>query len=97
VHIAGWPEPVGAEGDPALLPAIGEALVGIRRAKTDAKVSQKSPVASARITGPEHLVALLALAAGDVRSAGRIDTLSFEGGTATIGVSDVVLRPTETA
>jgi hypothetical protein len=60
-------------------------------------VSQKAPVASARITGPEHLVALLALAAGDVRSAGRIDTLSFEGGDSTIDVTDVVLKPTETA
>jgi hypothetical protein len=42
-------------------------------------------------------VALLALAAGDVRSAGRIDTLSFEGGATTIDVTDVVLKPTETA
>jgi valyl-tRNA synthetase len=97
VHAASWPEPTGAEGDPAVLAAVGEALIGIRRAKTDAKVSQKAPVASARITGPEHLVALLALAAGDVRSAGRIETLSFEGGDAAIGVTDVVLKPTETA
>jgi valyl-tRNA synthetase len=97
VHAARWPEPLGVDGDPALLAAIGEALIGIRRAKTDAKVSQKAPVASARITGPEHLVALLALAAGDVRSAGRIDTLSFEGGATTIDVTDVVLKPTETA
>jgi valyl-tRNA synthetase len=97
VHAASWPEPTGVDGDPALLTAIGEALIGIRRAKTDAKVSQKAPVASARISGPEHLVALLALAAGDVRSAGRIDTLSFEGGASTIDVTDVVLKPTETA
>jgi valyl-tRNA synthetase len=97
VHRAGWPEPTGAVGEAGLLAAIGEALIGIRRAKTDAKVSQKAPVASARITGPEHLVALLALAAGDVRSAGRIDTLSFEGGDSTIDVTDVVLKPTETA
>ena len=44
VHTAAWPEPLGIDGDPAVLSAVGEALIGIRRAKTEAKASQKTPV-----------------------------------------------------
>ncbi len=44
VHTASWPEPSGLDGDPAVLRAASAALIGIRRAKTEAKASQKTPV-----------------------------------------------------
>ena len=56
-----------------LLPAVSAALVGIRRAKTDAKASQKTEVRSATIAGP----AILAQAADDLRAVGRIADLAF--------------------
>ncbi|MGN6743048.1 MAG: valine--tRNA ligase, partial [Amnibacterium sp.] len=95
IHASRWPEPTGLGGDPELLAAAGEALIGIRRAKTDAKVSQRTPVASARITGPEQTVARIGLVAGDVGAAGRIGSLSLDPGGETVEVADVVFQPTE--
>jgi valyl-tRNA synthetase len=96
VHLASWPEPLRVDGDPAVLEAASEALIGIRRAKTDAKVSQRTPVASARITGPEDAVSRLALVAGDVGAAGRISALSFGDGSGSVAVTDVVFASPDT-
>ncbi|MCU1514593.1 MAG: valS, partial [Microbacteriaceae bacterium] len=73
VHTAAWPLVSGGAAPSGLLPAVSEALVGIRRAKTDAKASQKTDVLAATISGP----ALLELAADDLKGVGRIETLSF--------------------
>ena len=48
--------------DPAVLVAASEALTGIRRAKTEAKASQKTPVAHATIAAPGEQAELLRLA-----------------------------------
>ena len=73
VHTAPWP--VSGGRDPrGLLPAVSAALIGIRRAKTDAKASQKTDVATAVLAGP----ALLAEAADDLRAVGRIAELKLE-------------------
>jgi valyl-tRNA synthetase len=95
LHASEWPSPTALGGDPALLAAAGEALIGIRRAKTDAKVSQRTPVASARITGPEQTLHRIGLVAGDVGAAGRIGSLSLDPGGETVEVADVVFQPTE--
>ena len=56
VHTAAWPT-VDELGNPdaprGLLPAVSAALIGIRRAKTDAKASQKTDVLSAVLAGPD--------------------------------------------
>jgi valyl-tRNA synthetase len=72
IHAAAWPE-LEADAPRGLLPAVSAALIGIRRAKTDAKASQKTPVRSATIAGP----AILAEASDDLRAVGRIAELSF--------------------
>ncbi|HPU04877.1 MAG TPA: class I tRNA ligase family protein, partial [Rhodoglobus sp.] len=89
VHTASWPtiQDTGVRGAPAgLLPAVSEALIGIRRAKTDAKASQKADVVSALITGP----AILRDGLADLRAVGRIGVLGFEESD-TIEVRDIVL------
>ncbi len=73
VHQAEWPVPRSAGEPGGLLPLVSEALIGIRRAKTDAKASQKTEVLSATIAGP----ALLAEAAEDLKAVGRIAQLDF--------------------
>ncbi len=76
VHTAAWPtvEELGNPDAPrGLLPAVSAALIGIRRAKTDAKASQKTDVLSAVITGPD----ILAEAADDLRAVGRIAQLEI--------------------
>lgn len=81
VHRAPWPtvDDLAArrEAGVELLELASLALTGIRRAKTDAKVSQKAPVASAVIAAPAAAIALLESVASDLRAVGRIASLTF--------------------
>ncbi|MEO5921173.1 MAG: valine--tRNA ligase [Pseudolysinimonas sp.] len=85
IHRAPWPvlETVEPSG---LLAAVSEALIGIRRAKTDAKASQKTEVVSATLSGP----AILAEAADDLKAVGRIAELTVVEADE-IAVTDIVL------
>ncbi|MRX44915.1 valine--tRNA ligase [Agromyces kandeliae] len=95
VHVADWPavDELAARGEAGveLLELASLALTGIRRAKTDAKASQKTPVASAVIAAPAAATALLASAEGDLRAVGRIADLGFEEAEV-LQVRDVVLE-----
>ncbi|MCW2749945.1 MAG: valS, partial [Aeromicrobium sp.] len=73
VHTAEWPSATGSGGSTGLLPLVSEALIGIRRAKTDAKASQKTEMVSATLHGP----ALLQHALEDLKAVGRIADLTF--------------------
>ena len=89
VHTATWPtaSDTSVEGEPTgLLALVSEALIGIRRAKTDAKASQKTEVVSATIAGP----ALLELGLDDLKAVGRIGTVEFVEAEE-IEVRDIVL------
>ncbi|RZS66245.1 valyl-tRNA synthetase [Agromyces ramosus] len=81
VHASPWPETdeLAARGEAGveLLELASLALTGIRRAKTDAKASQKTPVTSAVIAAPAAAIALLEAVASDLRAVGRIASLSF--------------------
>jgi valyl-tRNA synthetase len=94
IHTAPWPEPLGIEGDPGVLRAVGEALIGIRRAKTEAKASQKTPVASLTIAGTPDALAAVRSAEGDLRAVGRIDRIDYADSDA-LSVRSVVLTAQE--
>ncbi|RZI94078.1 MAG: valine--tRNA ligase [Microbacterium sp.] len=94
IHTASWPESLGIEGDPAVLRAVGEALIGIRRAKTEAKASQKTPVDTLTIAGPDGVLDAVRSAEGDLRAVGRIERIDYAAGD-TLTVRDVVLVPQE--
>ncbi|RIJ57413.1 valine--tRNA ligase, partial [Clavibacter phaseoli] len=70
----------GGAADPRLLALAGRALVGIRRAKTDAKASQKTPVAEAVVSASPEDIRSLELVARDLRAVGRITDLTFTEG-----------------
>jgi valyl-tRNA synthetase len=70
----------GDEPDPAVLAVAAAVLGEVRKAKSEAKRSMRSEVTAALVTDTPDRLALLALAADDVRSAGRIDALSTESG-----------------
>jgi valyl-tRNA synthetase len=85
VHSAPWPsaeEVRSAAGDatPLVLKATSGVLVGIRRAKTAAKASQKAPVTRASITAPEEELWAIEQAGPDIRAVGRIESLEFAPG-----------------
>lgn len=85
VHLAKWPttDELPAEGNPDLLSAVSAALIGIRGAKSNAKVSQKTPVTLAKIGGPKDELELLKLAEDDLLNVGHItgDVEYIEEGT----------------
>ncbi|MDH6278789.1 valyl-tRNA synthetase [Aurantimicrobium minutum] len=93
IHRASWPAP-GEEkiGNPDILKAASEALIGIRRAKTDAKASQKTEVLTATIAAPEALISLLEAAQGDLMATGRIAELNFTE-AAELSVTKIELAP----
>ncbi len=89
VHTTAWPTTAdtGVTAAPSgLLGAVSAALIGIRRAKTDAKASQKSDVVSATIAGP----AILELGLADLAAVGRIASVEFVE-SESIEVRDIVL------
>jgi valyl-tRNA synthetase len=77
IHTSPWPTPVGFTGDPTVLAVASEALIGIRRAKTEAKASQKTPVKNARITAPAESLEALQAAAADLSAVGKIANLEI--------------------
>jgi valyl-tRNA synthetase len=81
VHRSTWPttgELAVDDAETALLPAVGDALSQVRKAKSEAQVSMRTDVEVATVRGPEPLVTLVQQAADDLRSAGRIQELTFE-------------------
>jgi valyl-tRNA synthetase len=93
IHRAPWPEAddlgAAASASPALLDAVAAALIGIRGAKSQAKVSMKAPLARVEVTGPEDQVALVEQAADDLRASGKISgelLFSAVAGAQEIGV-----------
>lgn len=94
VHAASWPEPLGIEGDPAVLAAASEALIGIRRAKTEAKASQKTPVSRAVVGAPAGKLEALRQAAEDLKAVGRIADLELTEADELV-VQTIELAPVE--
>ncbi|MEU1970555.1 valine--tRNA ligase [Microbacterium sp. NPDC019599] len=94
IHTSAWPEPLGIDGDPSVLVAVSEALVGIRRAKTEAKASQKTPVNRVTISARTASVEALRLAEGDLKAVGRIAEIEYADAETTT-VSDIELAPVE--
>ncbi|GAB3602000.1 valine--tRNA ligase [Microbacterium aureliae] len=95
VHAAAWPQPSGIDGDPGVLEAMSRALIGIRRAKTEAKASQKTPVASLTLRADDRTVSAIRLAEGDLRAVGRIDRLELLGGSDELAIDSIELTPQE--
>lgn len=95
VHVAEWPQPRGIDGDPAILTAASAALIGIRRAKTEAKASQKTPVTILTLRADAATVGRLRQAEGDLKAVGRIAELELLDGEGDLVVERVELAPQE--
>jgi valyl-tRNA synthetase len=82
VHTARWPSAselrlVGGDGDPAVLAAASSVIGAIRKAKSDAKVSMRTEVASVIVRGSEEALEPLRQAVTDVAAAGRANQLDL--------------------
>jgi valyl-tRNA synthetase len=92
VHRASWPtvdELAGVIGEPALVGDVATVLSGIRKAKSDAKVSMRADVTAAVVTGDADALGRVEQAAGDLAAAGRIAHLTFlpDGGPLRVEVT----------
>ena len=101
IHRAPWPtadELVdGLDGANApLLGLASSALVGVRKAKSDAKVSMKAAVESAILEAPAAVLTSLRLLETDLKAVGRIETLGYAEGEE-VAMVDVILKAIEEA
>ena len=75
MHQAAWPSPEELpEGSAELLAAASEALIAIRKSKTDQKLSMKAEIETMLLQGP----AVLSEAQRDLAAVGRIANLTLE-------------------
>ena len=93
IHRAAWPtvdEFGPAIGDPGTVDAVAIVLSGVRKAKSEAKVSMKADVSSAVVAGPTEALDRIRTAEGDLAAAGRIAQLRYDEATGPLSV-DVTL------
>jgi valyl-tRNA synthetase len=94
---ASFPDPA------AFLASAGDALKALRKVKSEAKVSQRTEIASVDLLVPESQLPAVLAAETDLCSAGRVRTLTVvpvpdggaEGETATVTVRNAEIVPTE--
>ncbi len=77
VHRAPWPtsetlRAAAGTADPGVVGAAGSALAALRKVKSTAKVSMRTPIEKAVLAVPPGLRAGVEAALGDVRAAGRV-------------------------
>src|SRR5204863_7709051 len=75
IHRTAWPrvsELGDVDGDATALDAVAAALIGLRGAKSQAKVSMRHELSAVEFSGPESALAAVRLAEADLVRAGRI-------------------------
>jgi valyl-tRNA synthetase len=83
VHLQPWPAQGevggGGSGDPKVLDAAFDVLAAVRKAKTEAQVSMRTPAAQVDVHASPAVIELLGAAAGDLKEAGVIEELVLHG------------------
>jgi valyl-tRNA synthetase len=93
VHRQSWPavgEVAVDQGEVRLLTVVGDALSQVRKAKSEAKVSMRTDVATVVVRGTPDDVALISMAADDLRSAGKVGELTVDSSTEVTGLEVAV-------
>jgi valyl-tRNA synthetase len=93
VHSESWPaaDTLDVSGDAAMLDPVSEVLAIVRRAKTEAKLSQRASVDELLVSGPPEAVAAVEACRNDLAEAGGIKELKVSEGAAL--VAEVRLTP----
>jgi valyl-tRNA synthetase len=99
VHRASWPAPdvLDAFTDsqtPNLLSLASQALIGIRKAKSDEKLSMKAEISSLTIEANESDIEALKLIESDLKSVGKIDQISYKVSDS-LSISGVSFKPAQ--
>ncbi|HIT77027.1 MAG TPA: valine--tRNA ligase [Candidatus Avipropionibacterium avicola] len=95
IHVAAWPtidEIAAVQGDPALVADVAAALIGIRGAKSNAKVSMKTPITAVQVSAPSASLERLRQVGDDLVAVGRIDgDITWTDGADEVRVSATVV------
>jgi valyl-tRNA synthetase len=75
-----------------MLQSASEALMGVRKAKSDQQLSMKAEIASLTIKAPAGKLEELKAIEADIRAVGKIDAIVFETGEE-ISIADVSFKP----
>jgi valyl-tRNA synthetase len=99
VHRSSWPvvEDLSAfagnhNGD--LLSIASQALIGIRKAKSDEKLSMKAEICSLTIESSEEEIDSLKHIESDLKSVGKIDQINYKA-SASLAISGVSFKPAQ--
>ncbi len=80
VHRASWPTAASLGGDPAMIDPVIEVLTHVRRAKTEAKQSQRATVTSLSVVAPAAAHPALDAGRADLFDAGSIERWTLDEG-----------------
>jgi valyl-tRNA synthetase len=98
IHTSAWPtaEDLGSvDGDPRVLADVAAALIAIRGAKSNAKVSMKTEISHAKFSAPEETLRRIQAVEADLRAVGRITgDIAWQDSPGELRV-DVTLATTE--
>ena len=99
VHRSNWPVADGLSGftgsqKAGLLSLASQALIGIRKAKSDEKLSMKAEISSLTIEASDQEIELLKLIESDLKSVGKIDEISYKA-SQSLAISGVSFKPAQ--
>ncbi|MFK8024283.1 MAG: valine--tRNA ligase [Ilumatobacter sp.] len=94
VPAADWPEASGLGGEAALIDPVMDALQLVRRAKSEAKVSQRAEVERVTIAAPVSTHPGLEAGRADLAAAGTIADISIDESDGAL-TCDVMIAPTD--
>ena len=99
VHRSNWPESQDLAGfigsqDPALLLLASQALIGIRKAKSDEKLSMKAEIQSLTIEAGALDIESLKKIESDLKSVGKIEEINYKVSEA-LAISQVSFKPAQ--
>ena len=97
IHVSTWPVASELEGftqgqSASVLKTASEALLGVRKAKSDQQLSMKAEISSLTINAPEEKILELKQIESDLRSVGKIEKISFVAGDE-LSISNVSFKP----
>jgi valyl-tRNA synthetase len=97
IHRSVWPETSELAGftkgqAASMLQSASEALMGVRKAKSDQQLSMKAEISSLTIKAPAGKLEELKTLEADLRAVGKIDSIAFEAGEE-ISISNVTFKP----
>ncbi|MCF8525085.1 MAG: valine--tRNA ligase [Rhodoluna sp.] len=99
VHHSNWPVAEGLYGftgsqNAGLLSLASQALIGIRKAKSDEKLSMKAEITSLTIEASDQEIELLKLIESDLKSVGKIDEINYKV-SESLAISGVSFKPAQ--